>query len=188
VTTTDGEQPVFYYDLGSPACYLAAELIMAELPVVPEWVPVPASEVGEADFEHERELVGLIAPKLDLQPLRWPVSLSSDGRDALLAATYARHIGRGVSFSIACFRQVFAGGRDIGDHDTILIAAAACEMHPAAVLKGIGLRSVADGLEQAVARARAEHIAGLPALRIGPATFEGLLAIERATGELEVRR
>ena len=30
-------QPVFYYDLGSPRCYLLAERIMADLPVLPEW-------------------------------------------------------------------------------------------------------------------------------------------------------
>ncbi len=39
----DGHQPVFYYELGSPACYLVAEQIMAELPVVPEWEPVLGS-------------------------------------------------------------------------------------------------------------------------------------------------
>ena len=32
--------PVFYYDLGNPECYLAAEQLMAELPVPAEWVPV----------------------------------------------------------------------------------------------------------------------------------------------------
>ena len=35
-------QPVFYYDLGDPECYLVAERIMAELRVVPEWEPVLA--------------------------------------------------------------------------------------------------------------------------------------------------
>ena len=57
-------------------------------------------------------------------------------------ATYAKGGGRAVAFSLAAFRQVFAGGRDLGDEGTVLLAAAACEMHPTAVLKGIGLRSV----------------------------------------------
>ena len=68
----------------------------------------------------------------------------------MLAATYAKQIGRAVAFSLAAFRQAFAGGRDLGDQDTVLIAAAACEMHPAAVLKGIRLRSVSAALDQAV--------------------------------------
>ena len=32
------------------------------------------------------------------------------------------------------FRQAFAGGHSLADSDYVLIAAAACEMHPAAVL------------------------------------------------------
>ncbi len=43
-----------------------------------------------------------------------------------------------MAFSLAAFRQAFAGGRDLEQEGTVLIAAAACEMHPAAVLKGIG--------------------------------------------------
>ena len=57
----------------------------------------------------------------------------------MLAATYAKRIGRAVAFSLAAFRQTFAGGRDLGDENTILIAGAACEMHPTALRKGIEL-------------------------------------------------
>ena len=83
----------------------------------------------------------------------------------MLAATYAKHIGRAVAFSLARFRQEFAGGRDLGDDSTVLIAAAACEMHPTAVLKGIGLRSVTDGLCRAASargRGRGAHAARDP--------------------------
>ena len=34
------DQPVFYYDLGSPYAYLAAERINDVLPVVPVWQPI----------------------------------------------------------------------------------------------------------------------------------------------------
>ena len=70
-------------------------------------------------------------------------------------ATFAKHIGRAVAFSQAAFRQAFAGGRDLGDEGTVLIAAAACEMHPTALLKGMRLRSVVGGLRDAGERARA---------------------------------
>lgn len=187
----DGEQPVFYYDLGSPACYLAAERIMAEFPVVPEWVPVLAHDLGETDYEAERQLLERVAPQVGLQPLRWPRALDSDPREAMLAATYAQHIGRGVSFSIACFRQVFAAGRDIGDRNTMLIAAAACEMHPTAVLRGIGLRSVTEGLHRAARRARADNVERLPAVIVPPAGerpprhYEGATAVELAAHDFE---
>jgi predicted DsbA family dithiol-disulfide isomerase len=82
----------------------------------------------------------------------------------MLAATYAKRIGRTVAFSLAAFRQAFAGGRDLGDTDTLLIAGAACEMHPAALLKALDTRSVAHALEEANARAVAAGVESVPAV------------------------
>ena len=62
-------------------------------------------------------------------------------------------IGRLVPFAQAAFRQAYAGGHSLEDPDFVLIAAAACEMHPSAVLAGAALRSVAEQLEQATAQA-----------------------------------
>jgi 2-hydroxychromene-2-carboxylate isomerase len=73
----------------------------------------------------------------------------------MLAATYAKQIGRVVAFSIAAFRQAYAGGRPLDADDNILIAAAACEMHPRAVLKALETRGVRDALDAATAAARA---------------------------------
>jgi 2-hydroxychromene-2-carboxylate isomerase len=167
-------QPVFYYDLGSPRCYLLAERIMADLPVVPEWEPVLGADLGIQEPEPDREAFERVIDERRMQPLRWPREWPPDARTAALAATYAKHIGRAVAFSLACFRQAFAGGRDLGDESTVLIAAAACEMHPSAVLKGIGLRSVTAGLEQACARARVAGVTSLPAIQVGDRTFTEL--------------
>ena len=173
-------QPVFYYELSSPACYLAAERIMAELPVAPEWEPVLWGPVLDPD----RALIEATANALGLQPVRWPNPWPPQTRTAMLAATYAKRIGRAVAFSLGAFRQAFAGGRDLGDEDTVLIAAAACEMHPTAVLKGIALRSVAGALEQATAAARAAGVPSLPAISVGERVFAGEDAIEQAAGVL----
>ena len=167
-------QPVFYYDLGSPRCYLLAERIMADLPVVPEWEPVLAVDLGIEEPKPDRDALELLVDEHRMQPLRWPQQWPPDGRTAALAATYAKHIGRAVAFSLACFRQTFAGGRDLGDESTVLIAAAACEMHPSAVLKGVGLRSVTTGLDQAVARARAAGVTQLPAIGVADRVFTEL--------------
>ena len=83
----------------------------------------------------------------------------------MLAATYAKKVGRGVAFSLAAFRQTFAGGRDIGDENTVLIAGAACEMHPIALTKGIELKSTSQALrsrERASASGRRVDPAGDP--------------------------
>ncbi|MDQ6803388.1 MAG: DsbA family protein [Actinomycetota bacterium] len=173
-------QPTFYYELASPACYLAAERIMSELPVAPEWEPVLWEPVPDPD----RAMIERVAAGLDLQPLRWPDRWPPQARTAMLAATYAKRIGRAVPFSLAAFRQAFAGGRDLGDADTVLIAAAACEMHPTAVLGGITMRSVADALEQATARARAAGVRVLPAIAVGERVFDGERAIEDAAEAL----
>jgi 2-hydroxychromene-2-carboxylate isomerase len=111
----------------------------------------------------------------------WP----PDTRLAMHAATYAKGIGRAVAFSLAAFRQAFAGGRDLGDEDTVLIAGAACEMHPSALLKGVQLRSVSEALARAGTRARAAGVTSLPAIEIGGAVFEGERAVAQAAEALQ---
>ena len=170
-------QPAFYYELASPACYLAAERIIADLPVAPEFVPVSWDPALDLD----RTVIESAAAALGLQPVRWPDRWPPQARTAMLAATYAKGIGRVVAFSLAAFRQAFAGGRDLGDTDTVLIAAAACEMHPAAVLKALTMQSVADALEQATAGARASGVRTMPAIAVGERVFHGEGAIAQAT-------
>jgi hypothetical protein len=79
---------------------------------------------------------------------------------------------------------VFAGGRELGDEGTVLIAAAACEMHPTAVLKGAGLRSVGATLERAGERARQAGVTALPAIEVAGQAFCVDQALERATEAL----
>jgi 2-hydroxychromene-2-carboxylate isomerase len=90
----------------------------------------------------------------------------------MLAATYARQIGRTVAFSLAAFRQAFAAGRAL-DADGVLIAAAACEMHPTAVLRAVETRSVRDALARETARAVELGVRDVPAIVVGAAVFHG---------------
>ncbi len=175
------EQPVFYYDLGSPQCYMVAETIMSTLPVVPEWEPVVASRItgSEPQPDPDRSEIERLAGGLGLQPLRWPSTWPPTTTQAMLAATYAKKIGRGVAFSLAAFRQAFAGGRDIGDENTILIAGAACEMHPVALTKGLRMTSTAQALDAAIQRARTAGVTRLPAIQMGGRTFVGAEAMAR---------
>jgi 2-hydroxychromene-2-carboxylate isomerase len=177
-------QPVFYYDLGSPVCYLAAERIMVGLPAVPEWEPVLGASIGIEPLRVDRATIEREAGEQGLLPLRWPAVWPPDARFAALAATYAKQIGRAVAFSMACFRQAFAAGRDLGDADTVLIAAAACEMHPSAVLRGAELRSIAIALEGANTRALRAAPRTLPAVQVGDRVFDGPAAIEAAARAL----
>jgi len=188
----DRSQPVFYFDLGSPEAYLAAERVMAELPVVPEWVPILAAGLGSrppggdagTPAGERRAAVEARAQAQHVQPLRWPADWPQDDtRVAMLGATYAKQIGRAVAFSLAAFRQAFAGGRTL-DEDTVVIAAAACEMHPRAVLQALGRRSVGAALDAATATAAAAGVTQVPAIVFGGRVFEGEDAVEQAAAAL----
>ena len=182
-------QPVFYFDLGSPECYLAAERVMAELPAVPEWVPVEAAQLSGApgDPAARRAAVEARAQSQHVQPLRWPAEWpQQDTRVAMIGATYAKQIGRAVAFSLAAFRQAFAGGRTL-DEDTVVIAAAACEMHPRAVMQALGRRSVAAALDAATAMATAAGVTQLPAIVVGDDVYEGIDTVEQAATALAAK-
>jgi 2-hydroxychromene-2-carboxylate isomerase len=174
-------QPRFYYDLDSPEAYLLAERVLHALGEVPEWIPVQVSEVGPfrcaAEVDSYREDIERRAAALGAMPLRWPDPFPADTGWAMLAATYAKSIGRGVAFSLAAFRQAFAAGRDLSERDNVLIAAAACEMHPQAVIRGAELRGTREKLAAASDRARAEGVRALPAVVIGGEVLHGERAV-----------
>jgi 2-hydroxychromene-2-carboxylate isomerase len=187
------EQPTFYYDLSSPEAYLAAERSAGVLGTVPEWQPVRlsglrAGEVGPfrcaAEVDAYREDIGRRVVLYGLQPLRWPDEFPADVEWAMLAATYAKQIGRAVAFSLAAFRQAYAAGRDLGDPDTVMLAAAACEMHPAALTKGAALASIKRRLDEATDAAADAGVLEVPAVRVGTRVFHGDRELEAAAAAL----
>jgi 2-hydroxychromene-2-carboxylate isomerase len=108
----------------------------------------------------DRDAIAERAP----MPLRWPDPYPADSRTAMLAAAFAKKSGRAVAFSLAAFRQAFAAGRDLGNVDNVLVAAAACELHPRALLQGLQLRSTRAELDEGTAFAREHGVTELPAL------------------------
>ena len=152
------ERPVFYYDLGSPYAYLAAERLTQVLPEMPVWQPIllggiwketggqswavtHAREEGMAEVERR-------AAEYELMPIRWPEGWPNNTLHAMRVAVWAQQIGRTVAFSLAAFRQAFAGGKDLSNIDYVLMAAAACELHPIAVQKAMETQSVKDRLRE----------------------------------------
>ena len=144
---------------------------MSELPVVPEWEPVLGAALGIAAARPDARAAGAArsttpgCSRCGCRP-NWP----PDSELAMLVATYAKHVGRAVAYSLAAFRQAFAGGRDLGEEGTVLIAGAACEMHPTALLKAVTLRSVTSGLrdrQRSGPRRRRVGAAGDPDRRPG---------------------
>ena len=99
-----------------------------------------------------------------LQPVRWPSGSRFDSTVALRRRDLRRRSAAAVAFSLAAFRQAYAGGRDLSVADNVLIAAAACEMHPRAVLKAVELRSAREARRAATAAAVARGVLSVPAI------------------------
>ena len=186
----------FYYDFNSPYSYLAAERIsglFAEAGAEqPEWQPISFGHVlkhtgrrpwsfesdRQQDFaEIQRRADARGLPKV-LYPEGWPIENYS--LNPIRAAIYAKESGRVVSFSLAAFRQVFAAGRSMKDLDNVLIAAAACELHPNAVTKGIETASVKEKLRAATDEAIARGVEGIPTVAVGDELFWGDDRLEEA--------
>jgi 2-hydroxychromene-2-carboxylate isomerase len=127
-----------------------------------------------------RESVELRAASLGLLPIVWPAQFPFDSELAMLAATYAQQIGKGVAFALAAFRQAFAGGNALSIEENVLIAGAACEIHPNAILKAVATRSVREQLERATTEAIALGVSDVPAVRVGERVLVGEARIEEA--------
>jgi 2-hydroxychromene-2-carboxylate isomerase len=188
------ERATFYFDLGSPYAYLTAERISGLFSEAgleqPEWQPIllgglfkrfgreswangPGREEGIAEIERRASAYGL-------PPLAWPEPWPGNTLAAMRAATFAKQTGRTVSFALAAFRQAFAAGRDLSAPDNVLIAAAACELHPNAVLKAVETTVVKDALREATDAAAELGVTGVPALVVGGEVFWGDDRVEEA--------
>lgn len=184
----------FYFDLGSPYAYLAAERISGLFTDAgleqPEWQPVllgalfkrferdswgngPERADGMAEVERRAAAYGL-------PPLAWPEPWPGNMLTAMRAATFAKQTGRTVSFSLAAFRQAFAAGRDLSEPDNVAIAAAACELHPRALLKAVETEGVKGALREATEAAGDLGVTGVPSLRVGEQVFWGDDRLEEA--------
>jgi 2-hydroxychromene-2-carboxylate isomerase len=188
------ERPVFYYDLGSPYAYFAAERIAAVFEDAgaeqPEWQPIllgglfkrfgrsswgrgPEREEGMRECERRAQSYGL-------PPIRWPDGWPGDMLAAMRTATFAKQLGRTVSFSLAAFRQQFAAGRDLSDPDNVFIAAASSELHPRALQAAVATDAVKSALREATDRAGDRGVFGVPSVVVGGEVFWGDDRLEEA--------
>lgn len=184
----------FYFDLGSPYSYLAAERVNSLFDEPPEWQPLllgalfkihgrdswghgPGRDDGMREVERRAAEYGLPA-------IRWPDPWPGNTLVAMRAATFAKQIGKVVSFSLAGFRQAFAAGRDLTDPDNVLLAAAACELHPNALMKAVQTQGVKDALREATEQAAARGVLGVPSVVVGDEVYWGDDKLDEAATRL----
>jgi 2-hydroxychromene-2-carboxylate isomerase len=184
----------FYYDLGSPYAYLAAERIHGVFDEAgappPAWQPIllgglfkrfgrdswangPGREEGMREVERRAQAYGL-------PPIRWPDPWPGNYLFAMRVATFANEIGRGVSLPLAAFRQHFAAGRDLADPDNVLIAAASAELHPRALSVAVERDSIKAALRDATQAAGGAGVTGVPSVVVAGRVFWGDDRLEEA--------
>src|SRR5258708_18324384 len=132
---TDG-RAAFFFELGCPLSYLAAEQVERSLGDV-EWIPTARLD-GEPG-RGVREVVDVLdvaeryATELRL-PLVVPERFGADLIGAWRAAAFASEQGAGALFAVAASRLAFCGGYDLDETRVLAEAAAAAGLVPSEVL------------------------------------------------------
>lgn len=175
MTSNNGIEAAFYFDFCCPESWLVAERILHTMPVATEWIPVNKATLSEQQSEPiDLARIEQLAALYNLQAVRWPKQFPFQSTLALHGATYAKEIGRTVSFSLAAFRQGYAGGHDLSQIETVLIAAAACEIHPNAVMRSIEQTNITNLLTTQTDQAKRFGVQLTPSIRVDTKIFPGI--------------
>ena len=177
--------PCFYFDVGSPYAYLAAERVEALLGEPPLWQPILLGGLfkltGRSSWalgEHRRRQAGMAeierrAADYGLPALRWPDPWPGDYLTAMRAATYARAVGRGPAFARRAFRDAFQDGRDLGITANVLAAGERSGLDRRELAAALEDPQIKRPLREATEAAFELGVIGVPTLSIGDELFWG---------------
>jgi 2-hydroxychromene-2-carboxylate isomerase len=187
----------FYFDLGSPYAYLAAERLATLVPEPVRWQPVLLGglfkltgrsswalgdhrrrQTGMAEIERRAELYGLA-------PLRWPDPWPSDYLFAMRVATYAFSAGHGREFTEHAFRAAFRDGVDLSRSTHVLRASEAARLDPGAVERATRDPELKLALREATSEAHERGVFGVPTIAVDDELFWGDDRIEDAAAYLQ---
>ena len=178
-------QATFYFDLGSPFAYLAAERLREVLPAPVAWQPVSLRalvkltgrsswalgdpelrQVGMAEVERRACLYGLPS-------LRWPDPWPSNYLMAMRAATFAYRAGRGDEFAACAFRSAFQEGNDLSVPANVLAAADDAGLDSQQVEMATQDPEVKLALREATNAAHTRGVFGVPTIAVEGELFWG---------------
>jgi len=173
----------FYFDLGSPYAYLAAERldeVLASEQV--EWQPVSlgalfklANRGSWSLGDPERRRAGMAevqrrAAAYGLPAIRWPDPWPGNYLMAMRAATYAERIGRGREFVRSAFRSAFQQGNDLSVPSNVLQAAADAGLDPQQTEAATQDPEIKLALRKATDAAHERGVFGVPTVAIATRT------------------
>jgi 2-hydroxychromene-2-carboxylate isomerase len=189
-------EATFYFDLGSPYAYLAAERLPAVIPGPARWQPVllgglfrstGRSSWARGDYRRRQLRMAEIerrAHRYGLPAMRWPDPWPTDYLFAMRAATYAFSVGRGPEFTQLAFRAAFRAGRDLGISAHVLRAGEEAGLDPAAVERATEDPQVKLALREATSAAYRLGVFGVPTTAVGGELFWGDDRLEDAAAHV----
>lgn len=192
----NADDVTFYFDVGSPYAYLAAERLPDVLPVDAHWQPVLLGGLfkltGRSSWalgDYRRRQAGMAeieqrARRYGLPPLRWPDPWPGDYLFAMRATTFAFAEGVGREFSLTAFRAAFTAGVNLSLPEHVLRAAEAVGLGRDAVEAATQSPEVKQGLRQATDAAHARGVFGVPTVAVGDELFWGDDRLEDAAAAL----
>lgn len=175
----------FYFDLGSPYAYLAAERLHTLLPEPVQWQPVLLGGLfaltGRSSWalgDHQRRAAGMAivearARSYGLPPMRWPDPWPTNYLYAMRASTHAFKLGRGREFATQAFRAAFQRGVDLAIPANVLRVATEVGIEAADVEAAVADPEIKQALREATDTAFALGVIGVPTVAIGEQTFWG---------------
>lgn len=187
----------FYFDLGSPFAYLAAERLPTLLPEPVRWQPVLLGGLfrltGRSSWalgDYRRRQAGMAdierrALAYGLAPMRWPDPWPADYLTAMRATTYAFSIGHGGEFAMQAYRDAFQRGSELSTATNVLESAARAGLDPDAVRAATSDPQIKQTLRDATDAAYDRGVFGVPTVAIGDELFWGDDRLEDAAAHLQ---
>jgi len=186
----------FYFDLGSPYAYLAAERVETVLAAPVRWQPILLGGLWKANGrsswsmgDQRRREEGMAeiesrASRYGLPPISWPEPWPSDYLFAMRVATFAHALGAGREFALAAFRQAFAGGSDLSISANVVDAAGAAGLDADEVTAANQDPAIKQALREATEAAHEHGVIGVPTVAIDGQLFWGDDRLEEAAAAL----
>jgi 2-hydroxychromene-2-carboxylate isomerase len=175
----------FYFDLGSPYAYLAAERLATLLDEQVSWQPLSLGALfkltGRSSWslgDEPRRAGGIAeierrAREYGLPPLCWPDPWPGNYLTAMRAATFAFAAGRGREFTLVAFRDAFQRGADLSVPGRVLDAAEDAGLGRAEVELAVADPEIKRQLRDSTAGAHELGVVGVPTVVVGGELFWG---------------
>jgi 2-hydroxychromene-2-carboxylate isomerase len=187
----------FYFDIGSPYAYLAAERLHALLPEPIEWQPILLGglfkSTGRSSWalgDYRRRQAGMVEIErrtraYGLPPMRWPDPWPTDYLIGMLATTFAFSIGRGREFTLQAFRNAFQQGWELSIANRIFETGRQAGLDRDEVAAATQDRDIKRVLRSATDAAYELGVIGVPTIAIGDELFWGDDRLEDAAAHLK---